>query len=473
MKDFDVETATPDELRKAVVGLSLELEKALEKIAQLEKKIKELEKKKGKSATPFSKGDREAKPKRPGRKAGQGQFTRRTAPSEEELTETIDVCVENAGCPCCGEQLHIEVELATTTDIPEVIQPIIRGFYREVGTCVACGHRIRASHPELADDQYGASAHRLGPGVMAQALTLHYHQGLPLRKVPGVIKEAFGIELTQSALTQTAIKLSSEDGEVGREYARLRALIEQAEVVNTDDTGWKVGGEKAQLMNFSTPETAVYQIRDHHRSNEVREVLTEKFDGVMITDRYTSYDAQCFDETKQQKCLAHIQRNLSELEQSKTGRTKCFSRQLKATFSECLELWHRHRDGHIQRSTYLNKGRVLRKRLAHQLRERPLSDEDNARMRRELSWHHERGNLVRFLGDPTIEPTNNRAERMLRPAVIARKVSQCSKNGRGAQTYSAFKSVLTSFALQATGSVSTALRQLISGSGTGAHSPPS
>ncbi len=473
MKDFDLETATPAALRKAVVGLSVELEKALEKIAQLEKKIKELEKKKGKSAAPFSKDDRQAKPKRPGRKAGQGRFTRRTAPSEEDLTDTIDVSLENAGCPCCGEQLHIQVELATTTDIPEVIQPIICGFYREVGTCVACGHRIRANHPQLADDQYGASAHRLGPGVMAQALTLHYHQGLPLRKVPSVIKEVFGIKLTQSALTQTAIKLASEDGEVGHEYARLRGLIEQAEVVNTDDTGWKVGGEKAQLMNFSTPDTAVYQIRDHHRSDEVREVLTEDFDGVMITDRFTSYDAQCFDGTKQQKCLAHIQRNLSDVEQSKTGRAKSFSRQLKATLSECLDVWHRYRDGHIQRSTYLKKGRALCKRLDHQLRARPLSDEDNARMRRELSWHHARGNLVRFLADPMIEPTNNRAERMLRPAVIARKVSQCSKNDRGAHTYSAFKSVLTSFALQATGSVSTALRRLITGGSTGAHSPSS
>lgn len=473
MKDFDLETATPEELRQAVRGLSVELEKALEEIVQLKRQIQELEKKKGKSATPFSKGEREAKPKRPGRKAGQGQFTRRAAPSQEELTDTIDVSLKDEDCPCCGAELNVQVELATTTDIPEVIKPIIRGFYQEVGTCLGCGHRVRARHPQLGEDQYGASAHRLGPGVMAQALTLHYHHGLPLRKVPGVIQEAFGIELTQSALTQAAIKLAGEDGEVGHEYARLRGLIEQAEVVNTDDTGWKVGGEKAQLMNFSTPQVAVYQIRDHHRSNEVREVLTEKFDGVMITDRFTSYDAQCFDDTKQQKCLAHIQRNLSDLEQSKTGRAKSFSRQLKATLSECLQLWHRHRDGHIQRSTYLKKGRELCQRVDHQLRERPLSDDDNARMRRELSWHHEWGNLVRFLADPAIEPTNNRAERMLRPAVIARKVSQCSKNGRGAQAYSAFKSVLTSIALQTTGSVSTALRRLITGGGTGAHSPPS
>ncbi len=45
------------------------------------------------------------------------------------------------------------------------------------------------------------------------------------------------------------------------------------------------------------------------------------------------------------------------------------------------------------------------------------------------------GNRLRFLDDPRIEPTNNRAERALRPAVIARKVSHCSKNTNGANAF--------------------------------------
>jgi transposase IS66 family protein len=57
--------------------------------------------------------------------------------------------------------------------------------------------------------------------------------------------------------------------------------------------------------------------------------------------------------------------------------------------------------------------------------------------------HHDRGDLLRFLHEPTIaEPTNNAAERALRPAVIARKVSHCSKNELGAAGFSAFKSVI-------------------------------
>jgi hypothetical protein len=44
-------------------------------------------------------------------------------------------------------------------------------------------------------------------------------------------------------------------------------------------------------------------------------------------------------------------------------------------------------------------------------------------------------------------------ERALRPAVIARKVSQCSKNEAGAYAFSAFKSVVQTLAKRGAGSI--------------------
>ncbi len=66
-------------------------------------------------------------------------------------------------------------------------------------------------------------------------------------------------------------------------------------------------------------------------------------------------------------------------------------------------------------------------------------------MLNELGRHFDQGNLTMFLEDPEVEPTNNIAERMLRPAIVARKVSQCSKTERGANAYAAFESVPHSF----------------------------
>jgi hypothetical protein len=90
-----------------------------------------------------------------------------------------------------------------------------------------------------------------------------------------------------------------------------------------------------------------------------------------------------------------------------------------------------------------------------------MRDADNARMQRELRKHHERGNLLRFLKDPSVEPTNNIAERQLRPGVIARKVSQCSKNQRGANAYAAFMSVVQTLKLRKVPSLLNALTSLM------------
>src|SRR4029079_2771712 len=75
-------------------------------------------------------------------------------------------------------------------------------------------------------------------------------------------------------------------------------------------------------------------------------------------------------------------------------------------------------------------------------RDRTLADRDNQRLLNELGRCHDAGSLVRFLDEPGIEPTNNRAERALRPAVIARKVSQCTKTARGTRAFEAWTSVV-------------------------------
>lgn len=47
-----------------------------------------------------------------------------------------------------------------------------------------------------------------------------------------------------------------------------------------------------------------------------------------------------------------------------------------------------------------------------------------------MSAHREEG--VQFLDDPAVPATNNHAERMLRPAVICRKIGGCNKSLVGA-----------------------------------------
>ena len=414
-------------------------------------------------AAPFSKGTHKSEPKKPGRKPGSGNFTRRLAPPPESITEMLDAPVQEVACPQCGGALEEQtVELATTTELPEVVRPIVTGFRVQVCRCTKCGQRVRGQHARLPADQQGATAHRVGARAMATAHWLHYGMGVPLRKAPQVLRQMTGVQITQSALTQDAMRQAA--GRVGKVYQQLREGVRDTAYVHTDDTGWRVGGFNAQLMAFETLKATVYQIRSQHRNEEVREIIPADYAGVMITDRGRSYDAREFEQVKQHKCLSHIHRSIDAVIEKKKqaggenggksggksggengAEALEFCLTLKLLLKKANQLWRHYHDSQSKWFRHITfpraRARLLRKITAH-LRYRDLADPDCQRLLRELGRHHSRGNLVRFLVDPQIPPTNNAAERALRPAVIARKVSQCSKNTQGAEAFCAFTSVL-------------------------------
>jgi transposase len=393
-------------------------------------------------AAPFSKGQRQAQPKRPGRKPGQGPFTFRTLPRSEEWTASpIEVRLPEPICPCCGEALHEQrVDFAAITEIPPQPRPIVQPYRVRVYRCPTCETMVRASHPDLAPDQYGATAHRMGPRVMAAAHATHYGLGVPVRKVPAVLHLYTGVRLTQSAITQDALRRVS--GPIGHAYQALRDGVPISDVVCTDDTGWRVGGDPAQLMIFVADTATVFQVRTQHRNEEVREVIGDDYQGVLVTDRGKSYDAKELEVVKQQKCIPHALRSINEVLEIKEGRARHFGAQLKALLKQGLHLWHEYHDHDGPLEGFAERAEELRAEVTHHLRPRRLVDADNQRLLNEFGRHHDRGNLLRFLEDPRVPPTNNASARGFRFAVIRRKVSQCSKTAGGARAFEAFASVI-------------------------------
>jgi transposase len=304
---------------------------------------------------------------------------------------------------------------------------------------------------------YRATAHRLGARLRAAAHTLPDGVGSPVRKVPAVWHALTGVWLTQGALTQDA--LQHAEGTLGTAYEGVRSAVPEAPVVHTDDTGWRVGGEPASLMVFETDGATVSHSRPRHRHEAGQEVLPAHDDGVLVTDRGRSDDAHAFDGVPQQKCLAHIQRSISEVLARQVGRARDVGEPLTGLRQEARERWHAYRDG--RRTDFTVGAEALQEEIPSQRRHRSLKDLDHQRLLNALGWPHDRGNLRRFLVDPRIEPTHNRAERALRPAVIARKVSQCSKNGRGARAFAAFTRVIQTLLNTGTASVVDTLSQLL------------
>ena len=80
-----------------------------------------------------------------------------------------------------------------------------------------------------------------------------------------------GVRLTQGALTQDALRRTA--GPLRRAYERLRAAVPEAPVVHTEDPGWRVAGEPADLLGFETDAATVSQIRTRHRHEEVQAVI--------------------------------------------------------------------------------------------------------------------------------------------------------------------------------------------------------
>jgi transposase len=240
--------------------------------------------------------------------------------------------------------------------------------------------------------------------------------------------------------------------------AELIRLVRQAPVVYTDDTGWRIGGDGAYLMGFDTDQETVYQVRTQHGNEQVRELVPDNYRGTLVTDRGTSYEAEELSSVEQHKCLSHLIRNVVVVVESKTGTAKVFGLRLKGLLRRANQLWRERRAGTAM--DYAAQVERIDRELTHHLRNRWLQDPDNQRLLDGIGWQHDQGRVLTFLYKPEVEPTNNRAERALRPAVIARKISHCSKNERGAYAFAAFASVARTAVKQGTATMTQTLQQL-------------
>ncbi len=415
-------------------------------------------------AAPFSKGKRKPNPKKPGRRPGQGKFTNRAAPDYDQC-DVLDALatVKVSVCPDCGGTLdESEYEEASTLGLPELPRPRVKRFRVEKRRCTCCPRVVRGTHPDLAPDQFGATAHRVDDRVYSLAHWLHYGLGLPVRKVPEVLGRWLGVPLTQSAITQDALRRVGNTlpanpeplpeapeptppapgpiGCVGAVYLELRERVRHEAKVHTDDTSWRIGGGPAWLMAFCSMRLVVYQIRKQHRNEEVREILGRFFAGVLICDRGRSYDALALSSVLQQKCLSHLLRNISDVLDLLAGAARTTAEQLRDLLREALALSHAYEAGETE--GFEPKAQELCRQadllLAPETHADPILD----RLLQGIGRQHDRGNILRFLKDPTIPPTNNYGERSLRPPIIARKISQCSRTDGGAEAHAAWMSLI-------------------------------
>jgi hypothetical protein len=131
-------------------------------------------------------------------------------------------------------------------------------------------------------------------------------------------------------------------------------------------------------MGFDSDQATVYQIRPRHRHEEVLEVVPADYAGVLVNDRGKSHDAGELDGWRQQKCLAHLLRNVSEVVERKCGMARQFGLTLKVLLRESLALWKARPN--LSPEQYQVRVQALDDKLTHHLRNRILRDDDNQRL---------------------------------------------------------------------------------------------
>src|SRR3990172_7016512 len=289
------------------------IEQLRHRLAELEQRLAELEQAAKRQATPFARKRRKENPKRPGRKAGQGQFSSRPRPTPEQVTETKDQPLE--ACPACGGVVtDLKDHEQFVVDLPEV-RPTVTRYVTHSGYCPCCDQRVRSRHPEQISQATGAAGVVIGPRAKALAADLKHRLGVPYGKVAEMLAIGWGCPISRGGLCQADARLAEQARPV---YAELIDLIRQSAVAHTDETGWRIGTLAAWLWVFTNRDLTVYTIETGRGHEVVVEILGEAFAGVLVSDYFTAYDHQALAAWLKQKCVGHLLNALSELNASKT-----------------------------------------------------------------------------------------------------------------------------------------------------------
>jgi transposase len=426
---------SPDPRDVRVAELEAQLRQRDALIEELRQRIAELERTAKRQATPFARKRRKENPKRPGRKAGQGRFTSRARPTPDQVTETKEQALEV--CPICGGPVtDVKDHEQFVVDLPEV-QPTVTRYLTHSGQCTRCGPRVRSRHPEQISEATGAAGVVIGPRAKALAADLKHRLGVPYGKVAEILEVGFGLPVSRGGLCQADARLAEQARPV---YVELLDLIRQSAVVHADETGWRIGTLAAWLWVFTNRDLTVYTIAAGRGHEVVVQMLGEAFAGILVSDCFTAYDHQALAAWLKQKCVGHLLKDLSELNESKTGGALRFARDVTATLRAALALRDQKRT--LAPPDFAARAAQLETQLDALIdTRRQLTDPDNTRFAKRLRKH--RQHLLRFLYVDGLDATNNQAERMLRPAVITRKTGGCNRTAGGAETHSILVSVLT------------------------------
>jgi transposase len=355
-----------------------------------------------------------------GAQPGHARHERQLLPADE-----VDEVIEHHAlvCPECQAALEVDLpdvgaaERQQVWDIPEVKPHVTEHRYHRV-TCPHCGAEVTAERPA------GVPAGAFGARVVALVGLLHGRYRLSVREIVALLLDIYHLPISPGAVSALCQVLSQA---MAAAYTESQTAASTAEHANVDETGWKQAGRRRWLWVLVSVASTVFLVATQRSAKALKMLLGTSFQGIVTSDRFKAYLALPVE--RRQICWAHLKRNwvaFSELPDP----IAAWGQQALAQIADLFAIWHRFKNGELDRPALQTAMQPVQAQLRQLLEQgQALSHHKVQAFCRDLLclWPA----LWTFLAVAGVEPTNNAAERALRPAVLWRKGCFGTQSDRG------------------------------------------
>jgi transposase len=432
------------EAPQALVNLVLVMQEHLAQqraqIAQLQARVAELEEQNRPPSAPFRRRDEQRKvaPKRPGRAPGHPGSCRRVP---EFIDETIEVPLPC--CPQCAGALSMLTPLDQFIEELPPVRPHVTRLVTYEGHCPRCERLVRSTHPRQMSTAGGCAGVQLGARAVALAAELKHGLGLTLRKSCRALALLGGLRVSPGGLAQSFQRAAEK---LALEEAALHAQLLAAPVLHSDETSWWRNGP-CSLWVFTTPGekgATLYRVVEHRDRATFHQIVPPDWPGLLVSDCLSVYDSAT---PRQHKCYAHHLRawRVARRDQDPQVAAEDWIERAKTFFQDASALHKRQAKLSAAERASLRAEFEAR---ANALFEHPRADPAQERFRARVA--KQRDHLLSFLDEPSADATNNLAERQLRGAVIARKLSCGNKTANGSAAWQTLASLAATCTQRAT-----------------------
>jgi transposase len=380
------------------------------------------------------------KGRRPGGQPGHEPHRRELLPAEQ-VDETIELPPPEK-CKGCQRELVGTQQEVTRHQVVEVppLKPVVTEYRCQGLKCAHCGEVNRAElPPEVASQTFGER-------LSAMVCLLVGKYRLSKRLVQDALSDLVGVRLSLGAVHNREQEMS-EALEVAVEEAE--EYVRNQDAVHMDETSWlegKVwgGSRLVWLWLVACAQVAVFRISASHGSEMAKALLGEDFAGFLTTDRWSAYN--WYETALRQVCWSHITRDFQSFIE-RGGEEGRIGQKLMDQRNQMFNWWHRVRDGTMAREEFERRmgevehevGQLLREAVAH-------AEKEIAGRAAEILKLEDA--LWTFVHVEGLEPTNNFAERLLRHAVLYRKMSFGTQSPEGSRFVERILTAVTTLELQ-------------------------